>query len=181
MSVAQNITTSRQRPWAGMVFQLCGSLLLVLALSACQTTKVEKWKPVRSQHKNQVHTVTWAGENLQVVAKWYTGLEKNWKEIANANPNILPSQLSPGDRILIPSALLKTRAPMSKIFLDEWLRSAKLRGKRTATPKNGEQAPLLVPKLHKLKQDASPAEQKTPLDIAEPEDDGDDLELFGPK
>lgn len=166
----------------GKFLRFCCCCLALLILAGCQTTKVDKWKPVRSQHKNQVHTVTWAGENLQVVAKWYTGTENNWKEIANANPNILPSKLSAGDRILIPTALLKTRATMTKTFLDDWLYSAKMKAMPAAVPKNGEQAPLIVPKLHKLKPEGEDhAGQEAPVDITKPEDDSNDLELFGPK
>jgi hypothetical protein len=167
---------------SALLISLCGCCLLSLLLSGCQTTSVDKWKPVRSQHKNQVHTVTWEQETLQVIAKWYTGDEQNWKEIANANPNILPAQLNQGDRILIPPALVKTRAAMTKSFLEEWQLAEKRRQKGAGLKQKGGAAPLLVPKLHKLKQDEGVAEPaEAPPDLKEPEDDGTDLELFGPK
>lgn len=181
MSWMQSITIPSLRRVTGRFFYLCGCFLVLFALSGCQTTKVDTWKPVRSQHKNQVHSVTWASENLQVIATWYTGTEKNWKEIANANPNVLPSRLTPGDRILIPPSLVKTRAAMTKSFLEEWHRSVKRREKPTMVKKKGEPAPLLVPKLHKFKQEEDVSKQEAPLDLKEPEDDGNDLELFGPK
>ncbi len=181
MSWMQSITTPQQQV-TGRFFYLCCCFFVLSVLAGCQTTKVDKWKPVRSQHKNQVHTVTWGDENLQVIAKWYTGSETNWKEIANANPNILPSLLSVGDRILIPSALLKTRAAMTKGFLQEWQRSAKRLEKPAMSKEKGLPAPLIVPKLHKLKQNEDlAAPVAVPLDLKEPEDDGNDLELFGPK
>ncbi len=173
--------TGNQRRWTGKIPAFFCCLLVFLMLSGCQTTKVDEWKPVRSQQKNQVHTVTWDSENLQVIAKWYTGAEKNWKEIANANPNILPAQLSSGDRVLIPPSLLKTRAAMTRSFLEDWQRSVRLRAKPAKVKGKGEPAPLLVPKLHKLRQHRDPVEQEAPLDLKEPEDEGDDLELFGPK
>ncbi len=157
-------------------------VLTLFMVSGCQTTKVDKWKPVRNEHKNQVHTVKWPGETLPAISKWYTGTDKNWKKIANANPNILPGKLNLGDRIFIPSTLLKTRAEMSKIFLEEWRNTANQRKIAPRLKKKGGSAPLLVPKLHKLKQDDSDAsEAATPPDLSEPEDDGNDLELFGPK
>ncbi|MBU0681845.1 MAG: hypothetical protein KKD73_10535 [Proteobacteria bacterium] len=177
----QSIHLHKQRRETGRFFCLWGCFFVFLALTGCQTTTVDKWKPVQSQHKNQVHTVTWDHENLQVIAKWYTGSEQNWKEIADANPNILPSQLRSGDRILIPILLLKTRAAMTKSFLDEWQLSEKQREATTSVKRKDEPARLLVPKLHKLKQDDGVSEQDAPLDLTEPDDDGNDLELFGPK
>ncbi|MEN8257384.1 MAG: hypothetical protein ABFS09_05930 [Thermodesulfobacteriota bacterium] len=157
-------------------------ILAFFLLAGCQTTKVDTWKPVRSQHKNQVHTVTWTSETLPIISKWYTGTEMNWKKIANANPNILPGQLNQGDQIFIPSFLLKTRAAMTKYFLEEWLPAARQSKEISRLEKKGEPAPLLVPKLHKLKQDGNePSAAGAPPDLQEPEDDGSDLELFGPK
>ncbi|MDA3786789.1 MAG: hypothetical protein PF568_07940 [Deltaproteobacteria bacterium] len=103
---------------------------------------------------HQVHTVTWHQENLEVIAKWYTGTASNSQDIANANPNILAGQLVPGDKILIPSSLLRKRAAMTKTFLQEWLEAAQQRER--ATRANQKEQP-------------------------EVEDDSDDLELFGPK
>ncbi len=177
----QSITMGHQRSLAGLFFYFCSCLLVVFGLAGCQTTQVDTWKPVRSQHKNQIHTVTWNSEDLQVIAKWYTGTENNWKEVANANPNILPTHLRLGDKILIPSSLLKTRAAMTKSFLDEWLQAVKQQKNPASLRTKGESAPLLVPKLHKFKQDEDNSVQELPLDIKEPEDDGNDLELFGPK
>lgn len=164
-------------------FGLCALVLLLVALAGCQTTnKVDDtWQPVRSQPQPQYHTVNWPNENIQAIAKWYTGSEENWKAIANANPNIIPNKLNPGERIFIPATLLKTRAAMRKGFLEEWLRRTHNRSAtRSATPQ-GEITPLLVPKLHKFNQeDQGGEDQPAPPDMTEP-DDGDDLELFGPK
>lgn len=181
MSLVQNMTTSNQQIFAGKLVSYLGCFFVFFMLSGCQTTNVESWKPVRNEQKNQVHTVTWDSETLPVIAKWYTGAEKNWKDIANANPNIVPSQLSPGDRVLIPPYLVKTRATMTKSFFDEWRQVGKHKETPAMTGGKRQTAPLLVPKLHKLKQDGGVAEHDTPLDLKEPEDDGDDLELFGPK
>ncbi len=182
MSCMQKITTHSKQPLTEWILRFASGFLFLAVLAGCQTTtQVDTWKPVRSQHKIQVHTVSWENESLQVIADWYTGDEKNWKEIANANPNILPSHLSPGDRVLIPSDLLKTRATMTKSFFEDWQRSAKRRGGSVTTKMKGEPAPLIVPKLHKLKQDEDGSEAEQPLDLKEPDDDGNDLELFGPK
>ncbi len=139
---------------SGRLFCLCGFVLGFFMLSGCQTIPVGSWEPVQSRHMHQVHTVTWHQENLEVIAKWYTGTASNSQDIANANPNILAGQLVPGDKILIPSSLLRKRAAMTKTFLQEWLEAAQQRER--ATRANQKEQP-------------------------EVEDDSDDLELFGPK
>lgn len=64
------------------------------------------------------HTVKYSGETLSVIALWYTGSHGNWKEIAQANPDMNPDRIFPGDEILIPEGLLRTRDPLSKEFVD---------------------------------------------------------------
>lgn len=65
-----------------------------------------------------VHTVKWAGETLSAVASWYTGDPKNWKAIAESNPEIHPSRMQEGKKILIPETLVKNREAMPKEFVD---------------------------------------------------------------
>ena len=64
------------------------------------------------------HTVKYSGETLSVIALWYTGSHGNWKEIAQANLDLNPNRIFPGDEILIPEGLLRTRDPLSKEFVD---------------------------------------------------------------
>ncbi|MDR9502038.1 MAG: hypothetical protein RI601_09615 [Desulfurivibrionaceae bacterium] len=103
---------------------------------------------------HQVHTVNWPQENLEVIAKWYTGAASNSRDIANANPTILVGHLVPGDKILIPSSLLRRRAAMPKTFLQEWFEAAQQRERAARANQKGQ---------------------------PEVEDDSDDLELFGPR
>ncbi|CAB1056110.1 hypothetical protein D1BOALGB6SA_844 [Olavius sp. associated proteobacterium Delta 1] len=58
------------------------------------------------------HTVRWTGESLSLIATWYTGTSKNWRKLAKANPRLNPNRIKSGDVIVIPPALLKTRAPL---------------------------------------------------------------------
>ena len=60
------------------------------------------------------HTVKQDGEKMEMIAGWYTGNAANWKVIARANPKINPNRLKAGNKIFIPSKLLKTRQPISK-------------------------------------------------------------------
>ena len=65
-----------------------------------------------------LHKVKYSGETLSIIALWYTGKHGNWKEIAQANPDMKPNRIVPGDEILIPEGLLKTRDPLPKEFVD---------------------------------------------------------------
>jgi LysM repeat protein len=64
-----------------------------------------------------VHTVTWPGETLALIAKWYTGDTENWRAIAKANPRLNPRRIRLGSQIQIPSELVKNREPMPKEFV----------------------------------------------------------------
>ena len=63
------------------------------------------------------HKIKWPGENLILIARWYTGSAKNWVRLVEANPGIEPRRIQIGDSILIPEDLLKTRQPMPIEFL----------------------------------------------------------------
>ena len=63
------------------------------------------------------HKVRWEGETLSLIAKWYTGSQKNWKVLAKNNSWLEPNDLSVGHRIFIPRNLLKTKKPMPRDFV----------------------------------------------------------------
>lgn len=75
-------------------------------------------KETKPQPTFYMHTVKYSGETLSVIALWYTGSHGNWKEIAQANPDMNPSRIFPGSEILIPDGLLKTHDPLTKEFVD---------------------------------------------------------------
>jgi nucleoid-associated protein YgaU len=60
------------------------------------------------------HTVKQNGEKMEVIASWYTGNAANWKVIARANPKLNSNHLVAGNKIYIPSKLLKTRQPIPR-------------------------------------------------------------------
>ena len=63
------------------------------------------------------HTVTWPGESLSLIAKWYTGSLDNWKALANANPELDPDRILMGTKIRIPEEMLQTTDPMPQEFV----------------------------------------------------------------
>ena len=75
-------------------------------------------KETKPQPVFYMHTVKYSGETLSIIALWYTGNHGSWKEIAQANPDIKPNRIFPGDEILIPDGLLKTHDPLTKEFVD---------------------------------------------------------------
>lgn len=64
-----------------------------------------------------VHKVQWPGENLSLIAKWYTGSSDNWGALAKLNPKINPDLIHVGDKIEIPQSLMKREEPMPRSFL----------------------------------------------------------------
>lgn len=69
-----------------------------------------------------VHYVTWSGETLSLLARWYTGDRENAARIARINQLSKPNELSIGDTIIIPSYLLKNKIRLSKQALDQMQR-----------------------------------------------------------
>ena len=58
------------------------------------------------------HSVRWPGESLSLIASWYTGASKNWRQLAKSNPHLNPNQIKSGNVVMIPTSLLKTRVPL---------------------------------------------------------------------
>ncbi|MBW2109328.1 MAG: LysM peptidoglycan-binding domain-containing protein [Deltaproteobacteria bacterium] len=98
-----------------------------------------------------VHTVTWRGETLSIIAKWYTGKFANWTLLAKANPDLHPNRIHHGDHVVIPAEILKTRTPLPKNFLAR-LRSTSRKKAVSPRPKSRpapeEPLPLFGPKAY---------------------------------
>ena len=100
---------------------VCFAILLVFSGCTQMQTFLKsdsnsaKAKPAKSKVKKEsyyVHKVRWEGETLSLIAKWYTGSQKNWKVLAKDNPWLEPNDISTGHKIFIPRNLLKTKKPM---------------------------------------------------------------------
>ncbi len=77
-------------------------------------------KETKPQEVYFLHTVKWSGETLSIIALWYTGDPKNWKTIAQANPDLNPNRIFGGLEILIPEKLMKKSDPLPKAFVDRF-------------------------------------------------------------
>lgn len=60
------------------------------------------------------HTVTFTGETLGSISKWYTGSSKNTPVIAKLNKMSPEHRLTIGERVIIPKQMLKTQMPMPR-------------------------------------------------------------------
>jgi hypothetical protein len=79
-----------------------------------QRSKQKERAAVKSgRNGSLVHTVTFPGENLSVVALWYTGGASNVGAIAKASGVKAAAPLKLGDNIVIPARLLRTRQGLS--------------------------------------------------------------------
>ncbi len=67
-----------------------------------------------------VHTVKWRGESVSIIAGWYTGDIQNWKILKDHNPDINPKRIFEGNKIRIPEYLMKTKAPITKEYVDSF-------------------------------------------------------------
>ncbi len=98
--------------------------LLLIIGSGCfqpavtgKSAMAERIKEVEAKKPSPyLHQVERQGENLILIATWYTGSGNNWIAIARANPNLEPRRIQIGEHITIPVELLKTRKPMPTDF-----------------------------------------------------------------
>ncbi len=71
------------------------------------------------------HKVKWSGETLSIISLWYTGDQRNWKAIAQNNPNLNPNRIYIGNEILIPVVLVKTQNSLPKEYVDRFYSKVK--------------------------------------------------------
>jgi nucleoid-associated protein YgaU len=73
-----------------------------------------------------VRTVKWRGESLSTIAAWYTGTTRNWRTLAEANPQVTdPNRIPIGDKVRIPAKMLRTREPMPQGFVESYMKPPK--------------------------------------------------------
>ncbi len=120
---------SRPRPVAAAI---AGNAMVILALllggcsllpgkqntasstpAAAQTVATEEpSRPAPAKTAQDIYHTIRAGESLSRIAAWYTGGIDNWRRIANANPDLNPDLLQPGQRVRIPAEIIATQATM---------------------------------------------------------------------
>ncbi len=85
-------------------------LQLILVLGACFIIGCAKKAPAPSSQERLVeyfdHYVSYQGETLGQIAKWYTGKSSNWQEILSHNPNLDVRRMRVGNVVHIPRHLM---------------------------------------------------------------------------
>jgi hypothetical protein len=71
----------------------------------------------RADARTLIHTVTFPGETLEVLADWYTDDISNARRIASANQMVGSHRLRVGDRIALPRTLVVNPAPLPEAFV----------------------------------------------------------------
>lgn len=85
-------------------------ILLAITVAGCANQKRATPPGVAPQY--HAHTVTYSGETLALISKWYTGDSENWKRIAAANPKVNPARMQIGTVLQIPLELVKRTEPL---------------------------------------------------------------------
>jgi hypothetical protein len=101
------------------------------------------------------HVVKWPGESLSIIAGWYTGDVQNWKALAEANPDINPNRIHEGMKLRIPESMMKTKAAMTKDYVDSYYPKPKKPPTKPSSPapaKDKDEEPVLYgPKQYPAK------------------------------
>lgn len=88
------------------------SVFIVGSMSACGPRYVQAPAPV-DRGSYLVHIVTRPGETARSVARWYTGSDRPFREIAQISEVSEGGELKLGQRVLIPTFLVKKTNPPS--------------------------------------------------------------------
>ncbi len=85
----------------------------------------------------RLHTVTYANENLSMIALWYTGENKNWVLLKTYNGHVKSfSNMAIGEIIRIPSEAMLRSDPMTQDFVKEQAEKIRLVRKKNTLPKS---------------------------------------------
>lgn len=94
----------------------CLAACLIFAVS-CSTQRPSVTDEDLLAQNPLTHRVTYQGETLGLISKWYTGKLHNWQRIAEANPGLLPERIAMGQEILIPRELVIESRPFPQSML----------------------------------------------------------------
>ncbi|TKB27024.1 LysM peptidoglycan-binding domain-containing protein [Desulfopila sp. IMCC35006] len=106
-----------------------------------------------------VHTVSVPNESISIIARWYTGDQKNWVLLAKCNPTINPNRIFLGNKIKIPRRMITRPTPLPPEFVQQ----SQTEPQRKRKKKISQAKTTVTPAAP-----AAPAKEEAPL-------------LFGPK
>ncbi len=88
--------------------------LMALACAANRQVGQQAPPPPEVQMPGLILHQVLPGETLASIAKWYTGSESDWRELAQYNPGLKPRNLKPGDIVKIPREMATVHTKQSE-------------------------------------------------------------------
>lgn len=104
----------------------------------------KKWAPLKPGSSGFVHKVTWSDENIEIIAKWYTGKIEYSDRLIESNPTIDPDRLILGSLVFIPKDILITTESMPRSHVEDSFKK-KTTQKVSPTRKDREKKQLPPP------------------------------------
>ena len=102
------------------VYESMGKFVMYRSFANMTTNEeVKDFNTKQTKETPFVHTVTYKGETLSLISKWYTGNINNWKTISKLNANIIPERMAIGAKIIIPNSMLKRTDKLMKEYITE--------------------------------------------------------------
>lgn len=99
------------------VVVLTALLPLALILTSCSAPKSNPAPAPEPEEEFAYHKIKYSGETVAVISAWYTKSAKNWPEIVDANPKMVPSKLRIGDYVRIPKRLISRNSSLPQDFV----------------------------------------------------------------
>jgi len=112
-----------------VLFRSISRFALFIPLVACSLFSLSSCTPSNSQpaptsdkteEEYIYHRIKYSGETVAVISAWYTKSSKNWPEIVDANPKMIPSRLRIGDLVRIPKRLVKRFSSLPADFVSSF-------------------------------------------------------------
>lgn len=123
----------------GRCLRLLATLLLLISFGATFTACSNRSAPPPPADEPEedyiYHRIKYSGETVAVISAWYTRSAKNWPEIVDANPKLVPSKLRIGDLVRIPKRLVRRFSSLPQDFVSSF-RSGVNKDSSATTPES---------------------------------------------
>jgi hypothetical protein len=106
-----------------------------------------------------IHTVSVPNENISIIAKWYTGEQKNWVVLGKCNPTINPNVIFLGNKIKIPRSIMTRHTELPAQFVHQSYSGAQKK-KTPKAPAPQVQTKKLAPQPEAVEKPIKPAEEE---------------------
>ena len=138
-------------------------LAFLLFCVACEKKGPSPKHSQTPQVQYMTHTITYQGETLAAIARWYTGNASNWQYILDHNPGLDIRRMRIGTPISIPMSMVIKQTPMPKPNLSA---SKEKAPEETNTASNNTtetvdpSVPAYDPSVAKMQEDALRAQEE---------------------